>query len=102
MLFSFVSIGYRPKIERESSGRCTIKGKYSLRALAYLSSLEPGESTSAGGSMSTTPDAGRDRSTAPPPNNAKKKKPAPPSTRHTISAGAIPSAGPIRQPLAKG
>jgi hypothetical protein len=32
----------------------------------------------------------------------KRKKPAPPSIQHTISAGAIPRAGRIRQPLAKG
>ena len=32
----------------------------------------------------------------------KMKKPAPPSIQHTISAGAIPRAGQIRQPLAKG
>ena len=32
----------------------------------------------------------------------KRKKPAPPTIQHTISAGAIPRAGRIRQPLAKG
>ena len=32
----------------------------------------------------------------------KRKKPAPPSIQHTIGAGAIPRAGRIRQPLAKG
>ena len=54
---------------------------------------------------STPPGAGRDRpgsSTAPPGEKLKRKNPAPPAIQHTISAGAIPSAGRIRQPLAKG
>ena len=54
---------------------------------------------------STTPGAGRDRpgsSTTPPGKTPKRKKPAPPSIQHSISAGAIPRAGRIRQPLAKG
>ena len=52
-----------------------------------------------------TPGAGRDRpgsSTAPPGKTLKRKKPAPPAIQPTISAGAIPRAGRIRQPLAKG
>jgi Rrf2 family protein len=36
-------MGYRFHIERESSGMLTAKGKYALKALIYLSSLEPGE-----------------------------------------------------------
>ena len=53
---------------------------------------------------STPPGAGRDRpgsSTAAPGKTLKRKKPAPPSIQRTISAGAIPRAGQIRQPLAK-
>jgi hypothetical protein len=49
----------------------------------------------------TTPGGDHDRpgsSTAPPRKTAKRKKPAPPSIQYTISAGAIPSAGRIRQP----
>ena len=52
-----------------------------------------------------TPGAGRDRpgsSTAPPGKILKRKQPAPPAIQHPISAGAIRSAGRIRQPLAKG
>jgi PAS domain S-box-containing protein len=37
-----------------------------------------------------------------PDGKLKRKKPAPPAIQHTSSAGAIPSAGRIRQPLAKG
>ena len=47
----------------------------------------------------------RDRpgsSTAPPGKTLKRIISAPPSIQPTISAGAIPSAGRIRQPLAKG
>ena len=49
---------------------------------------------------STPPGAGRDRpgsSTAAPGKTLKRKKPAPHSIQHTISAGAIPRAGRIRQ-----
>ena len=43
MLFEAETMGYRFRIERKSSGMLTAKGKYALKALIYLSSLEPGE-----------------------------------------------------------
>ena len=51
---------------------------------------------------STTPGAGRDRPGGSTATTLKRKKPPPPAIQHTSSAGAIPSAGRIRQPLAKG
>ena len=43
MLFENGPIGYRFHVERKSSGMLTAKGKYALKALIYLSTLEPGE-----------------------------------------------------------
>jgi len=43
MLFETSSIGYGFHVERESSDTLTAKGKYALKALIYLSTLEPGE-----------------------------------------------------------
>jgi hypothetical protein len=43
MLFETSSIGYGFHVERESSDMLTAKGKYALKALIYLSTLEPGE-----------------------------------------------------------
>jgi Rrf2 family protein len=43
MLFEAQFIGYRSHIRHKSSSMLTAKGKYALKALIYLSSLEPGE-----------------------------------------------------------
>ena len=43
MLFETSSIAYGFQVERKSSGMLTAKGKYALKALIYLSTLEPGE-----------------------------------------------------------
>jgi Rrf2 family protein len=43
MLFEAKTMGYRFRIERKNSGMLTAKGKYALKALIYLSGLEPGE-----------------------------------------------------------
>ena len=43
MLSERSSIGYRFHVEQTSSDMLTAKGKYALKALIYLSTLEPGE-----------------------------------------------------------
>src|SRR6202020_2142720 len=43
MLFEAEFIGYRSHIRHKSLSMLTAKGKYALKALIYLSSLEPGE-----------------------------------------------------------
>ena len=52
--------------------------------------------------MATTPGAGRDRPGGSTATTLKRKLPAPAAIQHPSSAGAIRSAGRIRQPLAKG
>jgi Rrf2 family protein len=43
MLFEAETVDYRFRIDRTRSGMLTAKGKYALKALIYLSRLEPGE-----------------------------------------------------------
>jgi Rrf2 family protein len=43
MLFKINSIGYRFHVDRKSFNMLTAKGKYALKALIHLSTLEPGE-----------------------------------------------------------